>query len=109
MTGEFAGALAERITIEAPVTSRTATGLQEAGWEAIASCFAAIAPEGAGPEAQAMALSAMPRFKVVIREREGIAIEQRVRWGTRIMMIRQLLYDPKAKDRLTLRCEEVRP
>lgn len=105
---EFAGALSERITIERPVTSRTATGLQEAGWETLLSCFAAITPEGAGAEAEAMALSAMPRFKVVIRHRDGIAIDQRVRWGQRVMMIRQYLYDPKAKDRLMLRCEEVR-
>lgn len=105
---EFAGALSERIIIERPVTSRTSTGLQEAGWETVLSCFAAIAPEGAGSEAEAMALSAMPRFKVVIRHREGIAIDQRIIWGARRMMVRQLLYDPKAKDRLTLRCEEVR-
>lgn len=105
---EFAGALSERITIERPVTERTAAGLQEAGWETVASCFAAIAPEGAGPEAEAMALSAMPRFRVTIRTRDGIAIDQRVQWGGRRMTIRQLLYDPQAKDRLTMRCEEVR-
>jgi head-tail adaptor len=105
---EFAGALSERITIERPVTSRTPAGLQEAGWETLLSCFAAISAEGAGPEAEAMALSAMPRFRVVIRQREGIAVDQRVRWGARVMMIRQYLYDPRARDRLTLRCEEVR-
>lgn len=106
---EFAGALSERITIERPVTNRTSTGLREAGWQVVASCFAAIAPEGAGPEAEAMAMSAMPRFRVTIRMRDGIAIDQRVRWGERRMMIRQLLYDPATKDRLTFRCEEVRP
>lgn len=106
---EFAGALSERVTIERPVSKRTMAGLQEAGWEIVASCFAAIAPEGAGPEAEAMAMSAMPRFRVTIRYRDGIAIDQRIRWGERRMMIRQLVYDPKTKDRLTCRCEEVRP
>lgn len=105
---EFAGALSERVIIERPITTRTAAGLREAGWETVASCFAGIAPEGAGPEAEAMTLSAMPRFRVTIRYREGIAIDQRVSWGARRMMVRQLLYDPKAKDRLILRCEEVR-
>ena len=105
---EFAGALSERITIERPVTKRTAAGLQEAGWEIVVSCFAAITPEGAGPEAEAMALSAMSRFRVSIRYRDGIAIDQRIRWGERRMMIRQLLYDPRTKDRLMCRCEEVR-
>lgn len=105
---EFSGALRERIVIERPMTRRTAAGLQEAGWETVASCFAAIAPEGAGAEAEAMALSAMPRFRVVIRHRDGIAIDQRIGWRGRRMMIRQLIFDPRAPDRLTMRCEEVR-
>lgn len=105
---EFAGTLRERIAIERPVTRRTATGLQEAGWEPVASCLAAIMLEGVGPESEGQALSAMPRLRVTIRRRGGIAIDQRIRWRSRTMMIRQLLDDPRTPDRLTLRCEEVR-
>lgn len=108
MTSEFAGTLSERIRIERPVPSRNAMGLADGGWEPLASCLAAVVPEGSGGEAEAMALSAMPRFRVLIRAREGISIEQRVRWGERVLMIRQLLTDPRAKDRMVLRCEEVR-
>jgi head-tail adaptor len=105
---EFAGTLRERIVIESKVASRTPSGLQQDGWEAVASCFAAVALEGVGAESQGMALSAMSRVRVTIRKREGIAIDQRIRWGGRVLMIRQLLDDPQAKDRLTMLCDEVR-
>ena len=109
MSGEFAGMLKERILIERPSSERTAMGLRSAGWETVALCLAAIEPEGVGPEAEAQALSAMPRFRVSIRCREGVAIEQRVRWGNRVLMIRQLLDDPRRMERSVMRCEEARP
>lgn len=105
---EFAGTLRERIRIERPVDLRTTSGLQQPGWELVASCFAAIAADGAGPEAEAMSLSAMPRFRVTIRWRDGVAVGQRVSWGGRKMMVRQRIDDPKLPDRILLRCEEVR-
>ena len=105
---EFAGTLKERITIEKPTDIRTASGLQTAGWEPVARCLAAIVAEGAGPEAEAQALSAMPRFRVTIRWREGIAVGQRVTWGERAMLVRQRIDDPMLPDRILLRCEEVR-
>lgn len=105
---EFAGTLRQRISIERPVTSRTPTGLQEAGWEPVAQCLAAITLEGVGAESEAMALSAMPRLRVTIRRRDGIRIDQRIRWRSRMLMIRQLLDDPRTPDRLVMRCEEIR-
>ena len=105
---EFAGTLRERIAIERPTNIRTATGLQMAGWEQFARCLAAISLEGVGAESEGQALSAMPKLRVTIRRREGIAIDQRVRWGSRTLMVRQLLDDPRYPDRLVLRCEEVR-
>lgn len=108
MTAEFAGTLKERILIEKPSSDRTAMGLRTAGWETVARCLAAIEPESVGPEVEAQALSAMPRFRVSIRWREGIAIDQRIQWGKRAFMIRQLIDDPRKKERIVMRCEEVR-
>jgi head-tail adaptor len=105
---EFAGSLRERIAIEQPTSTRTPTGLQDSGWATVARCLAAIAAEGAGPESEAMALSAMPRLRVTIRRRDGVKIDQRIRWKSRTFMIRQLVDDPTLPDRLVLRCEEVR-
>lgn len=105
---EFAGTLRERILIEQPVSVRNAMGLQEPDWEEICRCLASIALESVGQQSEGQALSAMPKFRVTIRWREGIAIDQRISWNGRKLMVRQLLDDPRTKDRITMRCEEVR-
>ncbi len=105
---EFAGTLRERIMIERPIEERNAMGLSSGGWEAVARCLAAVVPDGAGAEREGMALSAMARFKVSIRPREGIAIDQRILWGNRVLMIRQMSDEPQRGDRIVMRCEEVR-
>ena len=105
---EFAGTLKERIAIERPVAVRTAHGLQQPGWELVARCLASIVTEGAGPEAEAQALSAMPRYRVTIRQRDGIAVGQRISWGLRAMLVKQRIDNPKLPDRILLRCEEMR-
>ena len=106
--GEFAGTLSERVLIERPSQLRDALGLQEAVWETVCRCRASVVPDGVGAQSQGQVLSAMPRYRVAIRRRDGIALDQRISWGTRKMIVRQLLDDPGAKDRITMRCEEVR-
>lgn len=108
MSAEFAGTLRERILIERPISSRNAMGLQEPGWEKVCRCLASVTLESVGAESEAQALSAMPRFRVTIRQREGIALDQRITWNGKTMVVRQLADDPRAKDRITMRCEEVR-
>lgn len=108
MSGEFTGTLSERVGIERPVAVRNAMGLQEPGWEQVCRCLASVLLESVGAESEAQALSAMPRFRVTIRKRDGIALDQRISWKGRKLMVRQLLDDPLARDRLTMRCEEVR-
>lgn len=109
MSGEFAGALSERIVIERQVDERDPTGLRQPGWEKVCECRASVRLESVGAQSQGQALSAMPRYRVTIRRREQeIALDQRITWGSRKMMIRQLLDDPLVKDRLGMRCDEVR-
>lgn len=105
---QFAGTLSERIVIETPVTTRNAMGLQEPGWVEVCRCRASVIPDGIGAQSQGQALSAMPLYRVTIRQRDGIAIGQRISWNVRRLMVRQLLNDPRAKDRIVMRCEEVR-
>jgi len=105
---EFTGTLRERIVIERPISIRNAMGLQEPGWEEVCRCLASIRLESVGPESEGQALSAMPRFRVAIRWRDGIALEQRITWKGRFFVVRQLLDDPRSKDRISMRCEEVR-
>ncbi len=108
MAREFAGSLRERVTIEALTGERNALGAEMPEYEIVARCLAAITPEGSGAEAEGQALSAMARFKVAIRVREGINVGQRLRWRERLLIIRQRVDDPALPDRITLRCEEIR-
>jgi head-tail adaptor len=108
MSAEFAGTLRERVLIERPISLRNEMGLQQPGWEQVCRCLAGVVLDSVGAETEAQALSAMPKFKVTIRAREGIAIDQRITWNGRKLMVRQLLDDPRAKDRIVMRCEEVR-
>lgn len=104
----FAGTLRERIRIERSVSTRNAMGLQEPGWELVCECFAAVALESVGPESEGQALSAMPRFRVTLRRRDGIGLDQKISWAGRVLTVVQVLDDPRVRDRLVLRCKEER-
>lgn len=108
MGSEFAGTLRERVVIEQPISERNAMGLQEPGWALVCRCLASVVLESVGAESEGQALSAMPRYRVTIRKRESIALDHRVTWNGRKMIVRQLLDDPREKDRISMRCEEVR-
>ena len=105
---EFAGTLRERVVIEQPVSVRNTMGLQEPGWQEVCRCLASITLANVGQQAEGQALSAMPRYRVTIRARDGIALDQRVSWSGRKLMVRQVLDDPRSKDRIAMLCEEVR-
>lgn len=108
MMAEFAGTLRERIIVEQAVQLRNAMALQQPGWEEIFRCLASITLESVGAESEGQTLSAMPRYRVTIRRRDGVAVGHRIRWKQRSLMVGQLLDEPTARDRLTMRCEEVR-
>jgi len=108
MSAEFAGSLNQRIELQRLVRDRTAAGLSSRDWETFASCLASAAPEGAGSEAEGMTLSALARYRMVIRARTDVRIEQQVRWRGRSFLVKQVIEDPRLPDRMELRCEEVR-
>lgn len=105
---EFAGTLRERILIEQPISVRNPMGLQEPGWEEVCRCLASVALESVGQQSEGQALSAMPKYRVTIRARSGITLDQRISWNGRKLMVRQMLDDPRTRDRIAMRCEEVR-
>jgi head-tail adaptor len=109
MSAEFAGSLSERITVERQIEARTAMGLAAGEWVPLFACMASIVPESAaGAEAEGQALSAMARFQVTIRAHCGVAVGQRIVWGGTRLAVRQVINDPRTRDRVTMRCEEVR-
>jgi head-tail adaptor len=105
---EFAGTLRERVIIERAISTRNAMGLREPGWEQVCRCLASVAIESVGAKSEGQTLSAMPKYRVTIRKRDAVRIDQRVSWKGRKMMVRQLLEDPRQEDRIVMRCEEVR-
>jgi SPP1 family predicted phage head-tail adaptor len=105
---EFAGTLRERIVIERPISTRNEMGLQEPGWEEVTRCLASVVLQSVGRQSEAQALSAMPLYRVTIRWREDVGLDQRISWNGRYLMVRQLLDDPREKDRIVMSCEEVR-
>ena len=105
---EFAGMLKQRIRIERSLDLRDQSGLQQQGWETVATSFAAITADGTGAEEVGQALSSMPRYRVTIRVRDGIAVGQRVLWKERAMLVKQRIDDPMTPDRILLVCEEMR-
>lgn len=105
---EFAGTLRETVVLQRRDDTRSAEGLLTGQWVSFATCWAAVVPDGNGAEAEGMSLSQMPRYRVTIRQRPGVAVDQQLRWRARALLVRQVLDDPRSPDRLVLRCEEVR-
>lgn len=106
---EFAGTLCERIELWERSPERLPSGASSAELNLKLRCRAAVMADGAGAASEAMAISAMPRFRVTIRQQAEVAIDQQVRWRGRRLVVRQIVDDPMLPDRLVLRCEEQRP
>ncbi len=108
MSAEFAGALRERVTIEQPSLTRDSLGGRVRGWTYDGAAWARVTPLiPAGPIA-GDALSALPRWQVTLRKREGIGPGSRLVWRGRFLMVRTGISDPETPGRLVLTCEEMR-
>jgi hypothetical protein len=53
-------------------------------------------------------LSAMPRWQVTMRKREGIDPRVRLTWRGKYLAVRQVVSDPREPAYLIATCEEVR-
>ncbi len=105
---EFSGLLRERVEIWQRSNARLPSGVSSEQWQAVGVCRARVETEGVGAASEAMAVSSMPRFRITIRNRTDIALEQRIHWKGRRLIVRQIANDPLTPDRQTLRCEELR-
>jgi head-tail adaptor len=105
---EFAGALTQRVELWTRPNIRSVAGASTDEMVKLGDCLAAVSIAGAGEEHEAMALSAMPRFRVIVRRQAGFGIGMQMRWRDRRLIIRRVDDDPNLPDRLTLYCEEQR-
>lgn len=108
MSGEFAGALRERVTIERRLGDRDAIAGATGRHVYDGAAWVAVAPLVPGADALADARSAMPRWQVTMRKREGIGPWTRLVWRGRFLRVASVLSDPCDPERMTLTCDELR-
>ncbi|MFC4291500.1 head-tail adaptor protein [Sphingorhabdus arenilitoris] len=108
MSGEFAGTLRERVTIETRTGNRDALAGSSGQYAYSGEAWAALAPIVPGDLTQAGSLSAMPRWKVTMRKREGIDPRVRLVWRSKYLAVRQVVSDPREPSQMQITCEEVR-
>ena len=108
MKGEFSGTLRERVSIEQRREERDVLAGAKRGYTYTGMAWAAVVPLQPASLTEADALSALPRWEVTIRSREGIGPDTRLVWRGRFLAVRSILADPRDRARMILTCEEMR-
>ena len=108
MSGEFLGNLRERVTIEHRLGNRDALGGASGRYAYSGAAWVAVSPLIPADLSAADSLSAMPRWQVTMRKREGIDLRTRLVWRGRFLGVRAVVSDPRDASRMVLTCEEAR-
>lgn len=108
MSGEFLGMLCERVTIEHRLGNRDALGGASGRYAYDGAAWVAVSPLMPADLTAADSLSAMPRWQVTMRKREGIDLRTRLVWRERFLGVRTVVSDPRDAARMVLTCEEAR-
>lgn len=108
MSGEFLGTLRERVTIERRLGNRDALGGATGRYAYEGAAWVSVAPMMPADLTDADVLSAMPRWQVTMRKREGIDLRSRLVWRGRFLGVRNIISDPRDPARMVLTCEEAR-
>lgn len=105
---EFAGSLRERVVLETRLEARDAYGGATGKYSYDGVAWAALMPLVPGDLARADALSAMPRWQVTMRKREGLGLRTRLTWRGKYLAVRGMVSDPRQPAQMLLTCEEIR-
>ena len=108
MSEEFAGALRERVNIEQRSSARDAIASATGSYTFDGAAWAAVLPLNEAATVEADSLSAMPRWQVTMRKREGISQRTRLWWRNRYLAVRAVACDPRVPGRMILTTDEVR-
>jgi head-tail adaptor len=108
MSGEFAGNLRERVVIETRIGTRDACAGAIGKYAYDGQAWVSLMPLVPGDLTRADALSALPRWQVTMRKREGLGIQTRLTWRGKYLAVRGLVSDPRQPAQMVLTCEEVR-
>lgn len=108
MSGELAGTLRERVIIEQRVAQRDNLGGAKPKYAYGGEAWAALSPLVSADLTLADALSAMPRWHVTMRKREGVDLRSRLTWRGKYLAVRSVVSDPREPAFMVLACEELR-
>ncbi|MBJ7253398.1 MAG: head-tail adaptor protein [Sphingomonadaceae bacterium] len=108
MSGEFAGTLRERVVIETRLGNRDSRAGAVGNYRYDGQAWAAVSPLMPADLTRGDALSALPRWRVTLRKREGVGIGTRLTWRGKYLAVRAALSDPQTPAQMHLTCEEVR-
>jgi head-tail adaptor len=105
---EFTGTLRERVVLETRLAARDVRGGATRSYSYDGVAWASLMPLVPGDLTRADALSAMPRWQVTMRKREGLGLRTRLTWRGKYLSVRGLVSDPREPAQMVLTCEEVR-
>jgi head-tail adaptor len=105
---EFAGTLRERVVLETRLEARDARGGAIGGYSYDGVAWASLIPLMPSDLSRAEALSALPRWQVTIRKREGVGMRTRLTWRGKYLAVRGIVSDPREPAQMVITCEEVR-
>jgi len=105
---EFAGTLRERVVLETRLEARDTRGGAVGKYIYDGVAWAALMPLIPGDLTTADALSALPRWQVTIRKREGVGLRTRLTWRGKYLAVRGVVSDPREPAHMVMTCEEVR-
>ncbi len=108
MSAELAGSLRERVILETRIGTRDTVAGATGKYAYMGQAWASISPIIPAAVSQADALSAMPRWQVIIRKREGIDPRVRLTWRSKYLVVRGVISDPREPAYMILTCEEKR-
>jgi head-tail adaptor len=108
MNGEFAGTLRERVVIETRLSTRDSRAGTVGNYRYDGEAWAAVSPLMPADLTRADALSALPRWQVTLRKREGLGLSTRLTWRGKYLAVRGAHSDPQTPAQMRLTCEEVR-
>lgn len=105
---EFSGTLRERVTLERRLGNRDALGGAVGAYAYDGAAWAAVSPLIPADLTVADSLSALPRWQVTMRKREGVDLKTRLVWRGRFLGVRSVVSDPRDPARMVLTCQEKR-
>jgi head-tail adaptor len=108
VSGEFSGALTQRVLVQRRAATRDDLGGASGAWTTIATLWAAIEPITPASWGAGDLPSAAPRWRATIRAGTDVAIGDRLQWRDLLFAVRAVAADPAMPDRLTLMLEEDR-